>query len=65
MLEKLNLSPREAAEILGVSHTQIYHHLLGRLGFPAYRIGDRWVIPRVALEEWNREQTRKASAEPE
>lgn len=59
MPEKLNLNVREAARILGVSHTQVYQKLLHRPDFPAYRIGERWVIPRDALVEWNRTQAQK------
>lgn len=64
MPEKLNLSVREAAKLLGVSHTQVYTHLIGKRGFPAYQIGERWVIPRASLEEWNQAQAEKRAAAP-
>lgn len=59
MPEKLNLSVREAAHLLGVSTPQVYAYLIHQPGFPAYRIGDRWVIPRQALEAWNMAQAQK------
>ena len=54
--ERLNLSINEAAQYLGVSATAVYKHLLIRPDFPAYRIGERVVIPREALENWNAQQ---------
>lgn len=56
MSEKLNLSAEETADLLGVSLPHVYSHLVHRPDFPAYRIGNRWLIPRALLEKWNNEQ---------
>ena len=59
MPEKMTLSVREAAALLGVSHTHIRNHLLHRQDFPAFQIGNRWVISRVMLEEWVKNQCKE------
>lgn len=62
--ERLNLSINEAAQYLGVSGTAVYNHLLHQPDFPAYRIGERWLIPRAALEKWNAEQVNREEVRP-
>lgn len=47
------LSVKEAQQILDVSRTTIYA-LIKTPGFPAARIGKRWIVPQDALEEWIR-----------
>lgn len=48
-MEKLTLSIREAAEMLGVPVNTMYTHAqAGRI--PTLRLGKRILIPRVALE---------------
>lgn len=61
MADSLNLSVRQAAALLGISHNHLYTYLLHRPDFPAYQIGNRWVIPRSALEAWNRAQVQTKS----
>ena len=61
MAESLNLSVRQAAALLGISHNHLYTYLLHRTDFPAYQIGNRWVIPRAELEAWNRAQVQPKS----
>lgn len=65
MAEKMTLSVREAAAVLGVSHTHIRNHLLLRKDFPAFRIGNRWVISRVLLDEWISSQCKDRSGRAE
>lgn len=53
--EKITLSVAETAEVLGVSRPTVYQ-LIHRGDFPAFKVGGRTLIPRLALEEWaNRE----------
>lgn len=55
MNEKITLSVAEAAEALGISRPLVYQ-LIHREDFPAFKIGKRTVIPRLALERWANEQ---------
>lgn len=51
-MEKLAVSPAEAAQLLGVSKPTVYQ-LLRRADFPAaFKIGTRTLISRSALEKW-------------
>ena len=59
MADSLNLSVRQAAALLGISHNHLYTYLLHRPDFPAYRIGNRWVIP------WCRGDVRKKAEKSE
>lgn len=42
---------REAAEFIGTNHTTMCS-LVQTPGFPAFRLGRRWIIPRSALVAW-------------
>ncbi|HHT48948.1 MAG TPA: helix-turn-helix domain-containing protein [Firmicutes bacterium] len=54
MLGKTTLTPREAAEILGVSYKTILK-LAKTKDFPAVKIGEKIIrIPGEALQEWLR-----------
>ena len=51
MTEKLTISAKEAAELLGVAPGTVYN--MARMkGFPARKIGERVLISRKGLEEW-------------
>lgn len=50
-MDKIVYSITEAASALGVSRPTVYK-LLRVPGFPAARIGGRWVIPVDALHDW-------------
>lgn len=53
--EKITLNVSEVAEMLGVSRPVVYQ-LIHREDFPAFKIGKRTVVPRLALEEWANRQ---------
>ena len=55
-MEKITLNVTEAAEALGVSRPTLYQ-LIHRSDFPSFKIGNRTVIPKKALEEWAIKQT--------
>ncbi len=50
-METVLLRPREAAELLGLSRSQVYS-LCRRGELPTVRIGASVRVPRRALEEW-------------
>ncbi len=54
--EKVTYSITEAAAALGISRTTLYNCLLFRSDFPAFKIGERTVIPVKALHEWATKQ---------
>ncbi len=56
--EKLTYTPAEAAAVLGVSRPTMYDFLHSE-GFPALRVGRRWLISRELLAEWVKNQARK------
>lgn len=57
MENKMVFGLKEAAKMCGVSvHTM--QALVNSEGFPAFRAGRRWMIPRNALEAW---MTRQAA----
>lgn len=49
--EKLTLSVKEAAELLGIGLSQMYT-LTHRADFPKLKVGKRILIPRKRLVEW-------------
>lgn len=51
MAEKLTISAKEAAELLGVAPNTVYK-MTHIKGFPARRIGGRVLISRKGLTEW-------------
>lgn len=53
--EKITLNVSEVAELLGVSRPVVYQ-LIHREDFPAFKIGKRTLVPRLALEEWANRQ---------
>lgn len=48
---KLSLTPKEAAEELGIGTNTIYN-LLKDKDFPSYQVGNKWFVSRKGLEEW-------------
>lgn len=50
-LSKITLSVEETADILGISRASAYE-LAKRKDFPSFRIGNRILVKRVALEQW-------------
>lgn len=46
---------REAADYMGTNVTTM-GELVRRAGFPAFRVGRRWVIPREAFSRWLNQQ---------
>ena len=60
-MEKLTLSIREAAKVIGISDRYMYD-LARTEGFPTIHIGKRVLISRKGLERWMDEQTEKAMA---
>lgn len=61
MPEKVALSVKEAAALLGTSPKNIYT-LIHRADFPAFPVGSRWLISTEDLREWVREQVAKERA---
>ena len=49
--EHIALNLVQAAQLVGVS-TPVMLRLVHSEGFPAFKVGRRWVIPRAALEGW-------------
>ena len=58
-MDRLTLTPSEAAQALGVSRNKIYE-LVHTNNFPAVRLGKKIVIPAERLQEWLREQSQKS-----
>lgn len=54
-MEKLALSLEQAAEVIGVSEPTMLT-IANQPGFPALKVGRRWIIPVQALAEWLNEQ---------
>lgn len=50
-LEKRTLNVKELAKVLGVGETKA-RELCRSKGFPALRIGNRYLIPITRFEEW-------------
>ena len=56
--EKLTLSVPEAAQIVGVSQSQMYE-IVKIKGFPTIHIGRRLLVSVKGLERWIEEQAEK------
>lgn len=48
--ERLTVTVREAAKMIGVSHVSLFN-AINRGEFPCLRIGHRFLIPKAALEK--------------
>lgn len=55
-MEKICLNITEVAEVLGVSRPTVYQ-LLHRADFPSFKVGNRTLVPKAALENWVINQT--------
>ena len=62
-MERLALTPEEAAESIGVCVCTM-RSIIRQPGFPAMKIGTRWVIPVKPFAEWLDEQCRTRQIEP-
>ena len=59
MIQKLTLTPKEAAEAMGISLPLVYS-LCKQSGFPCIHIGRKIVIPTSGLNAWlNQQATEK------
>ena len=56
--KKLTLSVTEAANLIGVSRTTMYH-LVKMKGFPTVQIGNRVLVSVKGLEKWVDEQAQR------
>ena len=54
----LFLNAKMVAQLLGVSPSSAYE-LMHEKGFPALRIGNRLVVPKVEFQSWVKERTGK------
>ncbi len=54
-VEKMTLTPDEAARQLGISKPTMYT-LCGRKDFPTVKIGRKIIIPFTSLEKWLEDQ---------
>lgn len=53
------LSVKEVSKILGIGINQTYE-LVKKEGFPSFRVGQKFLVPKEKFEEWINEQcTRK------
>ena len=62
-MERATMNVKETAKELSVSPTAVYTHLVHQPGFPAFRIGGRWVISRNGLMEWIAKQIETPNSE--
>lgn len=58
--DKLLLSVKQAADALGIGINQAYN-LVRAPGFPALKIGSRYLISKTGLEAWIEEQIQNRS----
>jgi excisionase family DNA binding protein len=56
--KKLAYSVIEVAKMLGISRGKAYELVNSRNGPAAFRVGNRILIPEVALERWVNEQAK-------
>ena len=61
--EKMALTVTETAAALGVSRPTVYQ-LMRQDGFPAFRVGTRWLISREGLARWVAAQAAQGEAGP-
>ena len=55
MESKEYLNAAETAALLGVSKSLLYK-LFKEPGFPACRLGGKWIVSREGVEEWLKER---------
>lgn len=49
--ESILITPMQAKNLLGVGRNEIYN-LCKKKGFPSFKIGNKYYINRVKLQEW-------------
>lgn len=54
-MENRGLGMQEARKIIGVSYPTMLQ-LVNSQGFPAFRVGAKWIIPYEQLMDWMRKQ---------
>jgi excisionase family DNA binding protein len=54
-VENRGLGMNEARKIIGVSYPKMLE-LVHSAGFPAFRVGVKWIIPVEQLSEWMKKQ---------
>ena len=52
----MTFSVKEAAAELGICTPSVYSYLIPLPDFPAFRVGNRWLIPKDGLHDWIEEQ---------
>jgi len=57
-VDKAVLKVEEMAELLGISRTTAYS-LVHQKGFPVLRIGQRLIIPTLALKDWMKDSVER------
>ena len=60
MPDKLAVSVREAAALLGLSTKTVYQ-LAHQEGFPSFKLGERTLVSVDGLREWVQKQTQGVS----
>jgi len=60
MSEKLTLTIKETAALLGVDHKLLYRQAKEG-NFPAVRLGRRLIVGRLALDQWLGAKTQESS----
>lgn len=61
MAEKIAITVKEAAALLGVSPPLVYE-LINREDFPSFKVGKRRLISRAGLEKWVQIQAQSGAA---
>mgnify|MGYP000095239982 CR=1 FL=1 len=56
--EKLALTPKEAAKVLGIGNNAIYK-LLKEEDFPSYMVAGKYYVSKKGLDEWVQAQVSK------
>lgn len=51
--------PEDAMKILGVGKNRMYEDLLKRSDFPCFKIGSKYFVNLILLEEWAQKQCEK------
>lgn len=54
-MENRGLGMNEARKIIGISYPTMLQ-LVHSKGFPAFQVGNKWIIPAEQLAEWMRKQ---------
>lgn len=57
LIDRLTVSPREAATLMGVSHQTVYSLLHRDNGIPSFKLGQRTLVPLDGLRAWIAAQT--------